>query len=234
MARSLPSRFGQAIRFSRLRRHCAIAGVAQTVRTVPFDLATLIVILTVGLFTPGPDMLVVLKNSLGGRVHGLATVAGIIVGLGMQTALLAAAFTLLAGHTEAIAEALRWAGACALFYLGFRALLAKPVGAGSSAAIATGRPAFVEGLLCNLTNPKAFLFFTGVFSQLIVPGSPRWLAFALPAIITAHGAVCWTILSMLVQSRQIAGRLQRAQGVIVRVFGALLVLFGLGLVLWRS
>lgn len=200
------------------------------------DIISILVILSVGLFTPGPDMLIVLKNSLGGRARGMATVAGIALGLGVQTALLAAAFTLLAEHTASIANALRWGGAGVLLYFGARALLSPSPAPGPQAVeppTAGAASAFSEGLLCNLTNPKAFLFFTGVFSQLIGPASPRWLALALPAIITVHGALCWGILSMLVQSGRIAGRLRRVQGVLVKVFGALLVLFGLGLVLWR-
>lgn len=203
---------------------------------MPIDLASILVILTVGLVTPGPDMMIVLKNSLGGRVRGFATVAGIALGLGLQTALLAVAFTLLAEHTAAIANALRWAGAGVLLYFGARALLSPSPSADMQipeAPQVDARSAFAEGLLCNLTNPKAFLFFTGVFSQLIGPASPRWLAVALPAIIVVHGAVCWSVISMMVQSGQVAGRLRRAQGVLVKVFGALLVLFGLGLVLWR-
>jgi threonine/homoserine/homoserine lactone efflux protein len=204
---------------------------------VSIDIASLLVLLTLGLLTPGPDMMIVLKNSLGGRARGMATVAGIALGLGLQTTLLAVAFTLLAEHTAAIANVLRWAGACVLVWIGLRALLARPAPAdgasGGAAAAGAGGAAFLEGLLCNLTNPKAFLFFTGVFSQLIGPGSPRWLAVALPAIITAHGAICWGALSMLVQSGGVAGRLHGAQGVLVRVFGGLLVLFGLGLVIWR-
>lgn len=90
---------------------------------MPFDLASILVILTVGLVTPGPDMMIVLKNSLGGRARGLATVAGIALGLGLQTTLLAAAFTLLAEHTATIANVLRWCGAGVLVYFGARALL---------------------------------------------------------------------------------------------------------------
>ena len=204
---------------------------------MPIDLVSLLVILSVGLITPGPDMMIVLKNSLGGRARGLATVAGITVGLGLQTALLAAAFTLLAAQKEVISEWLRWAGACVLLYIGGRALFsrsaAKPLQT-SGKASGVSRSAFTEGLACNLTNPKAFLFFTGVFSQLIGPDSPHWMSFVLPALVTVHGAVCWTVISTLVQTRHIAGRLARAQSVLVRVFGALLVLFGLGLVFWRS
>jgi len=181
-------------------------------------------------------MLIVLKNSLGGRARGLATVAGIALGLGLQTTALSAGFTLLAGHTATIFEVLRWGGAGVLVFIGTRALFSRASTTGESPPVTASdgnRSAFVEGLLCNLTNPKAFLFFTGVFSQLINPSSPRWLSFALPVLFTVHGAVCWTVVSSLVQSRPVASRLQRAQGVLVRFFGALLVLFGLGLVIWR-
>lgn len=203
---------------------------------MPFDLASFIVLLTVGLLTPGPDMIIVLKNSLGGRARGMATVAGITLGLGLQTALLAAAFTLLTDYTATIAGALRWIGAFVLVCFGLRALLSR---AAVSAPPTEDSPpprtssAFTEGLLCNLTNPKAFLFFTGVLSQLIGPASPRWLAIALPVIVMVHGALCWGAISFTVQSGQIAGRLRRAQATLVKVFGGLLVLFGLGLVLWR-
>lgn len=203
---------------------------------MPLDLASVIVILTVALFTPGPDMLIVLKNSLGGRARGLATVAGITAGIGIQTVILSVAFTLLAEHTTTVAAALRWGGACVLVYFGLRALLSRPAAPMDEAVSRAGArtdSAFAEGLLCNLTNPKAFLFFTGVFSQLIGPESQRSIAIILPALITIHGAVCWSVMSILVQSRHVAGRLQRAQGALVRLFGALLILFGLGLVLWR-
>jgi len=192
--------------------------------------------MTVSLITPGPDMLLVLKNSLGGRSRGLSTVAGITVGLAVQTTALSIGFTLLTAHTSAISEGLRWGGAGVLIWFGVRALVTRARSprmnaAGSVAAMA--RDAFFEGLLCNLTNPKAFLFFTGLFSQLIRPDSPPWIPFALPALLTVHGAVCWTVIALLLQTGGVAARLERAQHILVRVFGALLVLFGLGLVLWR-
>jgi threonine/homoserine/homoserine lactone efflux protein len=203
---------------------------------VPFDLVTVLVIMTVSLITPGPDMLLVLKNSLGGRSRGLSTVAGITVGLAVQTTALSIGFTLLTANTSAISEGLRWGGACVLILFGARALFSRtaPI-AMHPAASAKGmaHDAFVEGLLCNLTNPKAFLFFTGLYSQLIRPDSPPWISFALPALLTVHGAVCWTIIALLLQTGGIATRLERAQHILVRIFGALLVLFGLGLVFWR-
>jgi threonine/homoserine/homoserine lactone efflux protein len=203
---------------------------------VPFDLVTVLVIMTVSLVTPGPDMLVVLKNSLGGRSRGLSTVAGITVGLALQTTALSIGFTLLTAHTSAISGGLRWGGACVLIWFGVRALFSRTVPtAMDPAASAKGmaRDAFLEGLLCNLTNPKAFLFFTGLFSQLIRPDSPAWISYALPALLTVHGAVCWTVIALLLQAGGVATRLQRAQHILVRIFGALLVLFGLGLLFWR-
>lgn len=193
--------------------------------------------MTVGLATPGPDMLLVLKNSLGGRARGLSTVAGIAVGLGVQTTALSIGFTLLAAHTGMIFEWLRWGGAAVLVWFGARALFSRTAPAallGSAPRNGLASDAFLEGLLCNLTNPKAFVFFTGLFSQLIHPAAPTWLRYALPIILTVHGAVCWSAISLLMQTAGLSTRLHRVQGPLSRIFGALLIAFGLGLVLWRN
>lgn len=203
---------------------------------VSFDLVTVLVIMTISLVTPGPDMMLVLKNSIGGRARGLSTVAGIAVGLGVQTTGLSIGFTLMAAHAASITEVLRWGGAGVLIYFGARALLAKPAAiTGDTAEAPRGlaRDAFLEGLLCNLTNPKAFMFFTGLISQLIYPGSPPWLPWVLPVLLTVHGAICWAVISLLMQAGGIASRLQRAQGFLSRLFGTVLIAFGLGLVFWR-
>ena len=135
-----------------------------------------------------------------------------------------------------IFEWLRWGGASVLVWFGARALFSRA----PSASLAASAPrkglasdAFLEGLLCNLTNPKAFLFFTGLFSQLIHPEAPAWLPYALPVILTVHGAICWSAISLLMQTGGLATMLQRIQTPLSRIFGALLIAFGLGLVLWR-
>jgi threonine/homoserine/homoserine lactone efflux protein len=231
-----------------------------------FDLFGVLLILTVALFTPGPDFLVVVKNSLGGRARGLATVAGIAAGLAVQTTLLSAAFGTLSAYAGPAAAVLRWAGAVVLVGLGVRSLreggrgqarhapapgeaaaasaaaAAAPDRAGGAVAtrgtkvgaFGAGRAGWLEGFACNLTNPKAFVFFAGLFSQLLGPGAPGWLHVALPVIVVVHALVCWSLLAVVVQSPPVARRLARWRVTLVRAFGVLLILFGLGLVVWRD
>lgn len=220
---------------------------SSLLRPVTFDLFGVLLILTVALFTPGPDFLLVVKNSLGGRARGLATVAGIAAGLAVQTALLSAAFGTVSAYAEAVAAMLRWLGAAVLVVLGVRALAERndtsappesaAATAGSSTRAGAGgalRAAWWEGLACNLTNPKAFVFFAGLFSQLLGPGASRGLHVLLPALVVVHGLVCWSLLAALVQSPPVARRLMRRRVALVRAFGGLLILFGVGLVLWRG
>ena len=83
----------------------------------------------------------------------------------------------------------------------------------------------MEGLLCNLTNPKAFLFFVSLFVQVLHPGTPPAWRVILPVAIVVHGVVAWSLVVLAVQSPPVASRLQRAQRWLPRAFGlALLVL----------
>lgn len=231
------------------------AGQPRILAGMVADLVWLLGVLTLGLLSPGPDFFVVLKNSLGGtRARALATVAGIVVGLALQCALLAGGF---AAAPPAVLRAVQWAGAAFLAYLGLRALFARPAGehAGAAAlepsragheAVAAGqgaagensatsatdaadsppagaRSAFAEGFLCNVTNPKAFLFFLSLYAQLVRPGGGLFWRVALPVAIVLHALVAWTLVALAVQSPPVSRQLRRAQRWLPRAFGAALL-----------
>jgi threonine/homoserine/homoserine lactone efflux protein len=191
-----------------------------------FEIIALLGLLTLGLLSPGPDFLIVVRNSVGhARGHAMATVAGIAVGLGVQTALIALGVGALPG--QAI-RAIALAGAAFLAWLGVRALLA-PAPAGSETVLRSagsqGRSGFMEGLVCNLTNPKAFLFFVGVFAQFLRPSSPPVWRIALPVVIVGHGLVMWSLVVLALQSGPVARKLARAQHWLPRCFGLALLGF---------
>ncbi|WP_410623696.1 LysE family translocator [Amycolatopsis sp. cmx-8-4] len=126
------------------------------------------------LVVPGPDTALVLKNSLaGGRRGGVLTALGI--GSGNLAQGLAAALGLSAVivRSEPVFEALRWAGAGYLGYLGVKALVAA--WRGDYRALAAGTPRgerrWREGFLCNLTNPKVLVFYLSMLPQFLTPDS---------------------------------------------------------------
>src|SRR3954468_2590004 len=117
--------------------------------------------------TPGPDMLYVLARASGqGRAAGLASALGI--GAGCFFHIFAVAFGL-AGLLRTVPfayNAVRYAGAAYLIYLGVRTLLA---GAGENKSI-TVAPAslsriFSQGVITNVLNPKVALFFLAFLPQ---------------------------------------------------------------------
>ena len=193
--------------------------------------AALLGVLTLGLLSPGPDFLLILRNSLGHTARrGLGTAAGIALGLAVQVAAISLGFAALPAPAM---RALQLAGAAYLAYLGLRALLARPASATSPSHNSVIRPyhenvqlargGFTDGLVCNLTNPKAFLFFVGLFAQVLPPGTPLGWRVALPVLIVIHGATMWTLIVLALRAPLVAAQLTRAQHWLPRAFGLALL-----------
>lgn len=125
--------------------------------------------------TPGPNMAWLAALSLGqGRRAGLAACAGIALGL-LVNALVAgfgvAAFVV---ANPGWWEVLRWSGVAFMLWLAWEAW--RDAGVPPKAeAEPLQRPAqrhFVSGLVVNLLNPKALLFFAVLIPQYLGSGAP--------------------------------------------------------------
>ena len=148
------------------------------------SVAALFAVWVVAVISPGPDVVVVLQRSLSGRRHGVATAAGIVAGISVW---LAAAFAGLAALVRVypqVMTVMQVAGGLLLATLGAlglrgwwraRAAGRAPVGPAAGApapAPATGTHAtvrgdFLRGLLTNLANPKALVFFGAVLTPFL-------------------------------------------------------------------
>lgn len=139
--------------------------------------------------TPGVDFLLTVSRTLqGGARAGVAAALGINAGCVVHA--LAAAFGLAAllALVPAAFQAIQWAGAAYLIWLGLGML--RQVwrgGAGPAATAATAAaPArtwwvdFRVGLLTNVLNPKVALFFLAFLPQFVPAHSPhKTLSFLL-------------------------------------------------------
>lgn len=190
------------------------------------DLGWLLGVLTLALLSPGPDFLLVVKNSVGGsRARALGTVAGISAGLALQTTLISLGFAALSPEKLRIVQL---AGVAMLGWIGLRALLAPADGSKgadlSRESRSSARSGTLEGFVCNATNPKAFVFFVSLFAQVIRPERPEAWRVILPVVVVLHGLVCWTLVVFALQSPVVTRRLGRAQHWLPRVFGGALVI----------
>ena len=131
----------------------------------PFLMAVLLIELT-----PGPNMgyLAALSAS-SGRVAGLRAVLGVTLGLSVY--MLAAVF----GVAEAIAQApiayqaLRWAGVAYLLYLAWEAWRGASDASPGHAGMQADHAPFWRGLIANLLNPKAAVFYITLLPSFVAP-----------------------------------------------------------------
>lgn len=134
--------------------------------TIPFLITALLIELT-----PGPNMTyLALVSASNGRRAGLATVAGIALGLAAIGLVAALGVTELIQSSAALYEMLRWAGVVFLLYLAWEGWVSGTDVVASSPP-ETGRY-FTRGLITNLLNPKAGMFYVSVLPTFIDPNIP--------------------------------------------------------------
>jgi threonine/homoserine/homoserine lactone efflux protein len=121
--------------------------------------------------TPGPNMTwLAVLGAARGRKIALAAVAGICLGLAIAGVVAGVGLTAVLTQFPSLFQALRWIGTLYLFYLAWEAWttaddLEKPTDSGAIKA-------FQQGLISNILNPKAYLFYAAVLPQFISGDMP--------------------------------------------------------------
>ncbi len=170
------------------------------------------------LLVPGPDVLLVVRNTAaGGRHMGAATATGTLTGVLVHaTAAALGLSALLATSAEAF-TLVKLVGAAYLLYLGVQSLRAAAVrrpgdaaaGPSESAGQAADRRAFRQGMLTNVLNPKIAVFFLAFLPQFITAGSSTAAQTALLGAVFIAMSVVW--LAGVVLCASAAGRFLRRE-----------------------
>ena len=122
---------------------------------------------------PGQDMVLVMSK---GMTHGakaaIITTAGICVGLLGHTILSALGLGVLLMSSEAAFLILKYIGAMYLLYLGIRLIINTPTplevkNTPSKPVNTLFGKLFMEGLACNISNPKIIIFYFAFLPQFI-------------------------------------------------------------------
>ena len=157
------------------------------------------------LVTPGPDTAVTIRNTLlGGRIAGVATAFGIALGQWIWALATSVGLVAILLASEPIFNAVRWAGAAYLVWLGVQtlrsAMAPSPRDAGSIATDLPGRrprlsasAGFRQGLLSDLGNPKMAVFFASVLPQFAPQGEGMLSALVLLGLAFALLTLIWLV-----------------------------------------
>jgi homoserine/homoserine lactone efflux protein len=191
--------------------------------------------------TPGPAVMCSMAQSTRhGFRSSLTGIAGIQLGNFLFFVGIALGLgTLLATATTAFAV-LRVLGAIYLFYLGTRIIVSTFRRSAAEATrietpATTRRGLFLQGLLIQLTNPKALLFVSALLPQFIDPHRSVPLQLAILVFTTiAVDTIVLSSYAFLAQRGIQTFRRSSVSAWLERAFGAALLFFGFRLLLSRK
>jgi threonine/homoserine/homoserine lactone efflux protein len=192
--------------------------------------------------TPGPDMLLVLRNGLRADSHtAWMTGVGCCVGIACHATAAVLGLSAILAASAGAYTVVQTAGAVYLAYLGARMLLAARRGetpaeeeVATPAGPLTPTQAFRQGLFTNLLNPKIALLFLTLLPQFVDSDEPRLRTTAtLAAIFLVVAVVWWRTFTLLLGPISRALRSSRARRTLDGVAGTLLVGIGVRVALER-
>jgi threonine/homoserine/homoserine lactone efflux protein len=193
------------------------------------ELLAFIGVAVVVIVTPGQDTALTIRNTLArGRAAGVRTAAGVVSGQAVWAVAASVGVAALLVASEPAFVALKVAGAAYLVFLGAQALLAavrRAAPVHRAAPAANGRE-LRQGLLSNLGNPKAAVFFSSLLPQF---GNSFGELLALGAVVCSLTMAWLSAYAFVIARAGDVLRRPRVRRTIDAVTGTALVVLGVRL-----
>jgi len=186
---------------------------------------SLVAICVLGALSPGPSLAVVLKQSMNNDAkHGMIAGISHAMGVGLWAVLTIFGLGVLVKESPLLFNALTYAGAAYLAWMGIQALRAgksevQPLTNGRSEYLQAAR----DGLMISLLNPKLAIFFLALFSQFISADNSIADQLLMISTVTLIDG-CWYVLVALVLSRMgLLEKLSQHSHTINKITGAIFI-----------
>ncbi len=185
--------------------------------------------------SPGPDFAVVVRESVThGRKAGTWTAMGVGTAIFLHVGYSLLGIGLIVSQSIVLFNALKWAAAAYLLFIGIKALRAKPASA-SDAPVdlpvgeRTARGAFTSGFVTNGLNPKATLFFLSLFTVVINPNTPLLVQAGYGVYLALATGLWFCLVARLFSQERVRASFARMGHWFDRAMGAVLVALGIKL-----
>lgn len=194
------------------------------------ELLAVITITILAVISPGPDFAMVSRNSLLlSRRAGILTAAGIGIGVLVHVTYTILGVGLLMAQSIWMFTALKMIGAAYLIWLGLKLLRTKPQGDVPiiTKVALSDLGALRVGFLTNALNPKTTVFVVSLFMQVVQPTTSLAVQIGYGAFISGAHIVWFALVALFFSSGPVRARIMKVRHWIDRIFGVLLVGFGL-------
>ncbi len=190
--------------------------------------------MAVGQLTPGPDMLLILKNTLNHDLRaGMATIAGICCGIVWHILFIYAGLSILISQMPGLFRLVQVAGAVYLLWIAFQ--LIRHLKTSSMAPTERDKKdcsltqAFREGFVTNLANVKVMVLFSSILAPLMPHGSAPSPIYGL--IILLEAACIWPLFAWFMLRPPIRSGFIRYHRVCNGLFAAMIAAFAVHLLI---
>lgn len=193
---------------------------------------TIVIIHLVGAASPGPDFLIVTRNTLTySKRAGIFTAAGLGLGILIHVSYSLVGIGLLISQSIVLFNIIKYIGAAYLLFIGWKALTHKTAVKKIESTVQREdiKPmkALRIGFLTNVLNPKVSLFFLALFTQVINPSTPLWLQAGYGVYMSLATFVWFAGIANILSLSIIKKSFAKIQTVAERVMGGLLIALGL-------
>jgi len=196
------------------------------------------IILTVALIhflaviSPGPDFIMILRNSLiYSRKKGMFSAVGLGLGIMVHIIYSLVGIGLLISQSIVLFNIIKFLGAGYLIYIGVKSLLSKSSHLNlkdqEHKKDLSPFEAIKIGFLTNVTNPKATLLFLSLFTVVISPTTPFFVKLIMGVEMVAVTILWFIFVAFLVSHPLVRNRVGKVQNYAEKFIGV--VLIGLGI-----
>ena len=185
----------------------------------------------IALTSPGPDTAIVIRQvSLYGRKSGVLAALGIGLGIYIHCLLAINGLSLLVVSNVLYKFVISVIGSTYILYLGIKMLMPQPNTKEKETHNKKASSSFFIGLITNLFNIKAFIFFVSLFSILV--DSINGLYFYIYPLYFAFTSTAWFIfLSYLLTNQSLEKFNIHSNKLVSKITAILLCLIGLSILI---
>ena len=182
--------------------------------------------------TPGPDFVVVARNSLTfSRRSGVFTAIGVSIAVWIHIFYTLAGIGFILSKSIVLFSVIKFLGSAYLIYLGVNCLRSKSsvteINGCKKDEFLSDIRSFKMGFINNTLNPKATLFFVSLFTQLVSPTTPLSIQILYGAIVSISCFGWFSLVSIFLNRTKVKQTFLRIQKYVEKLMGAVLIGFGI-------
>ena len=202
---------------------------------VYYQFLSIAVIHLFAVMSPGPDFALIVKQSLShGRKTALATSIGIGTGILFHIFYCIVGIGLIISKNPYIFNIIKISGGLYLIYIGYKSIVSisnQTLEDTANASKLSSHNAFFEGLVTNILNPKATLFFLSLYTFIINEQPEIYIQILYGAWMSLATAAWFCFISILLTNSLILKPINNFTNIIQRITGIGLILIGIRLIL---